>query len=620
MERDLHNINQLQEECQIKISNAIKELARLYCCEQYNIQEQDCNDIKNNEKWQYKILVKQTIEKQEIQIIVCVPKAFPYDFPKIYLHSSHKDFYEKIPHIDDDLNMCIFDKNEVNPDPIHPFEFLDITIKRAFSNIEQGLLKKNFTDFKDEIQAYWNIDNDYKVLSILNKFEPYQELIAVNLVSLREIYKKKPINDIDANYNLKKLKSYSYIVANDIVSLTKYLSNLGIIVPREEFYNIITKSLFIILDEISSPPFPETNSALLKFLAKYSNKSLPYLQNFLEKNKRPVLIVFGYKNKKQLLLGAWRYNIYKFLKIIGKDKKYINELNGFRKNKQPVSIELRSNDTRITRFSVERVDKERLYKRGGNGIPVNNLYKINLIGCGSIGSFLAENLIKIGFNSFVFLDEDCLGSENLARHYCDIKYLYQQKSQSLKQALCEKYPFLDIDYKVCNLNYMLLNNLEFFNCADLTIVAIADFKTELLLNKAYKLNLIKTPILVIWVEPFLNSGNAVLLLPNKKGCLKCLFNIKTGDFLYAKNKTNNFILYKEFGCHSTYLPYGSNDISLFTNYVSRIVYKISKNHYKDNYLFQIEKDCDNLNFKVTSTKFKDLKNIHFCCEDKNNEI
>ena len=77
MERDLHNINQLQEECQIKISNAIKELARLYCCEQYNIQEQDCNDIKNNEKWQYKILVKQTIEKQEIQIIVSIPKAFP---------------------------------------------------------------------------------------------------------------------------------------------------------------------------------------------------------------------------------------------------------------------------------------------------------------------------------------------------------------------------------------------------------------------------------------------------------------------------------------------------------------------------------------------------------------
>lgn len=616
METDSHKINKLQEKCQIKTSDAIAKLATVYCCEKYNLLDNDCDEIKNNNKWQHRLLIRQSIVNQEFQLIVCIPKAFPYDFPKIYLHSSHKDFYEKIPHIDDDLNMCLFDKNEVNPDTTLPFDILDITIKRAINNIEQGLLHKNINDFKDEIQAYWNIDNNYKILSILNEFEPYKELVAVNLGTLRKIYNDKSFNNIEANYNLKKLKPYNYIVADDIISLTKYLSNLGIIIHKEDYLEVITKSLFIILEELSPPPFPDTNGTLLNYLKKYSSKSIPYIQNFLKKNKRPVLVIFGFKKQKQLLLSAWRYNIYKFLRTIGKNRKYSYEMNGFRKNKQPISFELSSNDTKITKFTVERMDKERLYKRGGNGIPVNNLYKINLVGCGSIGSFLAENLIKIGFNSFTFIDEDTLGAENLARHYCDIKYLYRYKSKALKEALCEKYPFLDIDYQVYNLNHILLNNIELFNCADLTIVAIADLKTELLLNEAYKLNLIKTPILVVWVEAFLNAGNAVLLIPKKKGSLKCLFDIKTGKFLYSKIKTNGFILKKEFGCHSTYLQYGSNDISMFTNYVSRIVYKISKNHYRDNYLFQIEKDCDNLNFKVTSSKFKNLKNIHFYCEDK----
>lgn len=95
MEIDSHKMNKLEEYCQTKIVKALEQLTGLYCFQIYIPIDNDCSELKNDSKWLHRILIKQIVGNEEIQIIMCISKVFPYDFPKIYLHSSHRVFMKK---------------------------------------------------------------------------------------------------------------------------------------------------------------------------------------------------------------------------------------------------------------------------------------------------------------------------------------------------------------------------------------------------------------------------------------------------------------------------------------------------------------------------------------------
>lgn len=146
------------------------------------------------------------------------------------------------------------------------------------------------------------------------------------------------------------------------------------------------------------------------------------------------------------------------------------------------------------------------------------------------------------------VDDDQLGSENLARHYCGIEHLAESKTKALKVALSKQYPHLNVSTEEKDLRNLISDNMEFLNKANLNIFAIANYSTEIMINEGYKQNLINIPTLIVWVEPYIKAGQAILLYPNRKGCFKCLFNMSDGHntFKYSINKSN--VTLREAGC------------------------------------------------------------------------
>jgi molybdopterin/thiamine biosynthesis adenylyltransferase len=110
------------------------------------------------------------------------------------------------------------------------------------------------------------------------------------------------------------------------------------------------------------------------------------------------------------------------------------------------------------RIAVKNATKEFIVSRNIRMQSLKNK-KIALIGCGTLGSHIAQTLVKIGAgmgeNGKISLyDSDTLGTENLARHTLDETYLGEIKSVALKHQLenighwdinCFAYPHLYID-------------------------------------------------------------------------------------------------------------------------------------------------------------------------------
>ena len=69
---------------------------------------------------------------------------------------------------------------------------------------------------------------------------------------------------------------------------------------------------------------------------------------------------------------------------------------------------------KITPISITRLDKEYLYRRGSNGIRYDK--KGIVIGGGSIGGFIMEELVRNGFFNLTVVDGDSISVDNCYRH------------------------------------------------------------------------------------------------------------------------------------------------------------------------------------------------------------
>ena len=90
---------------------------------------------------------------------------------------------------------------------------------------------------------------------------------------------------------------------------------------------------------------------------------------------------------------------------------------------------------------------------------VNNLFSRNIglfeskemlekyavmVGCGSVGSFVALELAKAGVGKFILLDGDVMKFHNLCRHQLGVKYLARYKVDGLKEAILNINPYAEV--------------------------------------------------------------------------------------------------------------------------------------------------------------------------------
>ena len=127
--------------------------------------------------------------------------------------------------------------------------------------------------------------------------------------------------------------------------------------------------------------------------------------------------------------------------------------------------------------------------------PVNVRGKCHIIGCGSVGSTVAENLARLGVSKFVLYDFDIVEPHNLANQMFVQSDIKKPKVEAVKKIICDINPEAEstievfgqgyTDQKLNGYVFLAVDNIDLRreicekNRMNKAIKAVFDFRTRL---------------------------------------------------------------------------------------------------------------------------------------------
>ena len=224
---------------------------------------------------------------------------------------------------------------------------------------------------------------------------------------------------------------------------------------------------------------------------------------------------------------------------------------------------------KCTPLYVRRMDYNYLVNRAGAMSELGN-QQILLLGCGSVGSYIAENLCKMGIRNLDILDKDSFSETNLFRHYLGMSALANRANSNKAQLMkCQlESEFLDIDIDSLDFKERTveayLQEHERLKNYNLIISALGEPTLNLKINRILQENDYRVPFICSYNEPYGIGGHVILTnASNGEGCLECLYTHIGSSEL----RENRFSLVKEgqnfkkslSGCGGSFVPYSALD-------------------------------------------------------------
>jgi len=457
---------------------------------------------------------------------------FPDSLPEVSVVDPTQ-FPHWLPHVELDGKVCLGNAEGLFIDGSRPGSVVVWVLEEAQKRIQDGLNKNNEEDFAQEFLAYWN--DNIKWLSILDVEGPPRK------ITFLKAQKKKILPG-----------KRTYLVAGNLNEAKTWTQNLSTNFKNsfDSFYLPLESPLYSAL-----PKFLKVNEILKIFQEKSSQENFEAFINFISKSKLPILIVLSFplgKGKSRVLFGIV------FEKPSTKELKRLSA-SGFRPNKITASHQLKFLGNEIvTKVKFDRFDPAYLLGRGG-GIMELRDKKVLVVGCGSVGSKIAEKLASAGIGRFLFIDHDNFENDNLQRHILPIKYIGKKKAEALAGFLFERFPHFNFEFRNEKIRSILEKEDEILEGVDLAVIATGDETLEKRLNELFWGSI---PCVFAWVEP-LGLGGHVLSagLAGKPGCLECLYRESEGIFSNGASLTapNQKFRKTHAGCGGTFLPFSALD-------------------------------------------------------------
>lgn len=175
----------------------------------------------------------------------------------------------------------------------------------------------------------------------------------------------------------------------------------------------------------------------------------------------------------------------------------------------------------LMRLSIEQVGSEFVHSRNLN-IPDLGAKRITVIGCGAIGSFVGQAMVRLGAGTgkgglLKLIDPDYLAPENLGRHALGYPDLLKPKAQAMAQELKRQFPHSNVQA----LSKSAFDDSALFD-ADLIIDATGEETVSEFLNGLALMRDSRPPTLYVWV---VGNGEAVQALwvdGLRHACYRCL--------------------------------------------------------------------------------------------------
>lgn len=463
------------------------------------------------------------VAKHLVTLQIGLNARFPSTLPIIYLVAAGElDF---MPHVLDGL-VCYIPSEGLLVNRHDPVGVVQEALKRAISTLEKGILGENQQDFVNEFDVYWRqLKGGVRVQSFVNPG---------SLV----------VHKIKAGKSVKEREVAFTFLTDDLRTVQGFYGN------KSEGYTYQT-ALYVPLEEgtLILPPrvgeFWTTDQVRAIVYGALSPKNTRILEKLIRKKpKREEVVMF---NLPRTDGGSSLFGIY----YKGVASAHPLHQEGYAEHLIPLVI--------------ERCDKQYLLPRGGANTSMQKK-RVALLGCGSVGGFLALELIRTGLRDLTLVDPEILTLDNVYRHELGKDVVGTYKVLALKQEIERKVPYTNIipisDHAETAIESGRLKPGRF----DLIIIAIGDETVCLHLNELIRTKRPYPPIIFSWLEPY-GIGGHTLLTGNvsAQGCYECLVTPVTedeGDALYNRASfaaPGQFFAKDISGCGSLFTPYGSTD-------------------------------------------------------------
>jgi molybdopterin/thiamine biosynthesis adenylyltransferase len=526
-----------------------------------NITEiQDNSFIKtySNKSYQYIFKFVYTIENIDIPMVIGIPTDWDRKLIDVYIENYRE--LKFLPHVGNEGELCLFDLEGVLIDK--NFQgLLYQTLRRVYKTLSDGLNEINKEDFIEEFEEYWRRLPNVKILKSMVAPATKSKIIkyADNKKTIKKKNKQKYIDF------LEQKNQYSLVSSDLEKDFTLYNS-----------MNNVKNGVYVYIEpeDYIYPPDWRNRLDIGYINGLLNNKFLDKSKcvQIIGKCKGELLLIFNIKqpNNCTNILGVIIQNY------------SIDRLSG--------NIRIQSNEDLIP-CSVIRCDKEFLLNRGGASLNACEK-KILVIGCGSIGGYLVNELVKTGLSSIDIVDRDLLKEENIYRHLLGMEYINQYKSKALVDYITKNIPNVKINSIEDNIEDAIIDGNISISEYDLIISAVGNHNLNRWINEYVHNNNIKIPVIYLWNE-VLGIGSHVAFITTKyEGCYECFFG-ETKEGIYDKTsycERGQSFTKKVRGCGSSYLPFSSSNSLTTAISAIEVIKNCFEGRIKDNFLISIKGD------------------------------
>jgi len=206
-------------------------------------------------------------------------------------------------------------------------------------------------------------------------------------------------------------------------------------------------------------------------------------------------------------------------------------------------------DSAVVPMAVTRIDDRYLAERNSPGRTTLEGKRIVLVGCGTIGGFLADMLTKAGAGTgggqLTLVDKESLFPANIGRHRLGFPSLLVNKATALAGELSKGSPGADIIALPVDVQS------AHFGEADLLIDATGEESLSNWLTAKY---CAAVPMLSVWIEGPGTAVRGLLRLDTDCACFRCLnSHVRSGRYKSVEGELP--VMFAGQGCEGLYVPF-----------------------------------------------------------------
>ncbi|MDX7889158.1 MULTISPECIES: ThiF family adenylyltransferase [Aeromonas] len=204
---------------------------------------------------------------------------------------------------------------------------------------------------------------------------------------------------------------------------------------------------------------------------------------------------------------------------------------------------------RVTRLTMARIDEHYIAQRNIPTLKTLAGLKIALVGCGTIGGYLADQLAKagagMGGGKLTLVDFELLMPQNVGRHRLGLPYSLKNKAWGVSMMLQIDAPGIEVRTLEVDVRNAHLGDIDL----------LIDATGEEALGHWLAANYVSsTPILSVWIEGPGTAVRALLKKPGDGACYRCLSTYsRAGQFPTVQGEVPHVMA--GHGCEGLYVPF-----------------------------------------------------------------